>query len=395
LEYDNRTHRLKEPVSRGWKLLLLGGLALALSVVGALVDSHRFWFSYLTAYLFWLTVALGGLFFVMLHHLVNATWSVVLRRIVEGIMAVLPFMAIFFIPIVFAMHDLFHWSDPEVMAHDSLLAKKQAYLNTGFFLVRSLIYFAVWFFLTWRLYRISLEQDRQPDENQLKRARRISAPGMILFAITTTFAAFDWMMSLDAHWYSTIFGAYVFAGAVLGGLSLLTLVTLVLGRPGVMEGILTVEHRHDLAKLIFAFVIFWAYMAFSQYFLMWYANIPEETIWYRHRWEGTWRILSLLLVFGHFVLPFVLLLTRAAKRSVVMVGFISVWLLLMHWVDIYWVVMPSMGGHGWHPSWIDLTTIVGVGGVFLWYFWLRLIRRPLVPVGDPKLQASIKFTNPW
>lgn len=393
MQYDPQTYKLTDSNKPGLIALAVGLICLVASVAGAFADGHRFWWSYVTAYGFWWTVALGGLFFTMLHHLVNATWSVVVRRLAETTMAVLPFMLLFFIPIIFGMHDLYHWTHADVVATDPILQQKQPYLNTGFFLIRAAFYFVVWTLLAWRLQKISYSEDSGHDPSMVKRVRRISAPGMILFAITTTFASFDWFMSLDPHWFSTIYGAYVFSGATMGFLAFLSIVVIWLTGKGVLTEAITVEHRHDLAKLTFAFVIFWAYMAFSQYFLIWYANIPEETVWFQARWEGAWKPLSLMIVFGHFVVPFLLLITRGAKRSVPVLAFTCFWLMAIHYIDFYWLVMPSMTGHEWHFSWMDLTTLFGIGGVFFWYFWLRLIKRPLVPVADPRLEASKAFIN--
>jgi hypothetical protein len=223
--------------------------------------------------------------------------------------------------------------------------------------------------------------------------RKISAPGMLLFALTVSFAAFDWLMSLDPHWYSTIFGAYVYSGCFLAGLSFFVVVAVYQRRQGVLTDIITVEHFHDLGKLMFAFIIFWGYMAFSQYFLIWYANIPEETVWYLDRWVGAWVPMSLVIIFGHFAVPFIALIFRATKRKPIFLAIVSLWLLLMHWVDIYWLVFPNLYHHGAQFSWMDITTMMGIGGVFVWYFWRRYTGAALVPVGDPGLQQSIQFTN--
>jgi hypothetical protein len=217
---------------------------------------------------------------------------------------------------------------------------------------------------------------------------------MILFAITVTFAAFDWLMSLDAHWYSTIFGVYIFSGGVVGVLAFMTLTVLYLRGRGVLRDQITIEQYHDLGKLLFAFLIFWAYMAFSQYLLIWYANIPEETIWYHHRWEGSWKNVSLLLVGGHFVVPFFILITRGAKRNLASMAMMSAWLLFMHGVDLYWIVMPGLHPHGAQLSWIDLGCLLGVGGTFCRIFWWKFTAGPLVPVGDPGWIASSSRIHP-
>ena len=393
MRLDGKTYRLEDKgrYGRVATVFAIGGLALSLVVY--FVDSHQFFYSYLTAFVFWATIGLGGLFFVMLHHLVNARWSIVLRRLAESVASVLPYMAILFIPVLFGMHDLYHWSHADAVASDAILQKKAAYLNPTFFIIRAVLYFVVWGLLAWRLHRASVEQDGGHSESLQMRMRRISAPGMILFAITVTLAAFDWLMSLDAHWYSTIFGVYIFSGGVVGLLAFVTVTVVYLRRKDVLNDTITVEHYHDLGKLTFAFVVFWAYMAFSQYLLIWYANIPEETIWYFHRWEGSWKTATLLLVFGNFVVPFFILITRGAKRKFGFLALMCGWLLLMHFVDLFWVVMPGLHPHGVHISWIDLVCLLGIGGLFCRIFWWKFTSGPLVPVGDPRLNDSIRLTR--
>jgi hypothetical protein len=329
---------------------------------------------------------------VLLHHLVGAVWSIVLRRIVESVMAVLPLMIIFFIPVALGIFDLYHWSHQDAVAHDELLQKKVGYLNIPFFYIRAVGYFILWFLLSRSLYKTSLAQDQKFDAEQIKKFRSTSAPGILLFAITATFASFDWLMSLDPHWYSTIFGVYFFAGSIVALITFITVIAIRLRMQGFLKDVITVEHYHDLGKLTFAFMILWAYMAFSQYFLIWYGNIPEETAWFHHRWDGGWKAVTLLLVLGHFTIPFILLISRASKRNVTFLGIICFWLLFMHWVDLYWIVMPNFH-HQFAVSWMDLTTMIGVGGFFLWMFCLKFTTHPIIPVNDPKLQESINLIS--
>jgi len=368
-------------------------IGVVFSVLGFFVDSAAFFYSYLTAFVFWTSITLGGLFFTMLHHITGAVWSTVLRRLMESIMQTIPLLALLFIPIIFGIADLYHWSHSDAVLSDSLLQKKAPYLNIPFFLIRTLIYFAVWFLLAHFLYKISLQQDKEFNPIQITKFRKISAPGIILFALTITFAAFDWLMSLDPHWYSTIFGVYIFAGSFLSTTAFLVVITQAIRKRGFLQRTITTEHFHDLGKFMFAFTIFWGYMAFSQYFLIWYANIPEETIWYLHRWEGSWKYITMVLVFGHFVIPFLGLMTRASKRNLTYLKVMSLWILLMHYFDIYWIVMPVRYAHHFHFSWIDLTTFVGVGGIFLWFMWSKFWGRALVPVKDPHLEESIRLVN--
>jgi len=393
MKIDPQTYMLQAKPGFGNLFLIVGIIALAISAIGLFTDSHQFYYSYLIAFVFWTTVGLGALFFTMLHNLVNATWSIVLRRLSENIMIVLPYMAILFIPILFGMGQLFHWSDPAIVTGDLLLEGKAPYLNIPFFIIRAVIYFVIWSGLAIAIYKLSIRQDVVYSEGDVKKTRTISAPGMILFSLTITFASFDWLMSLDAHWYSTIFGVYIFAGGLLSMLALLTIIVMCLRRQGILADVITEEHYHDLGKLLFAFTIFWGYMAFSQYFLIWYGNIPEETVWLIHRWEGSWSVATLTIVFGHFVVPFFALFPRFTKRSPLMLSLVSFWLLLMHWVDLYWIVMPNLHHHGIHLSWLDATTLIGIGGVFIWLFIRNLKSKAIVPINDPGLDESIKFNN--
>lgn len=370
-----------------------GVLGLLISAGGLFVDRPHFFHSYLVSYAFWITLGLGGLFFTMLHHLTGATWSVVLRRLSENIMSIVMFLAIFFIPVIVGMDYLYHWNQHDVTAGDPILAQKASYLNTWFFIARTIIYFITWTFLARGLYRTSLEQDKHHDDKLVRKMRKISAPGMVLFAFTITFAAFDWFMSLSPHWYSTIFGVYIFSGSLVSMLAFITLTTIILRERGYLGDAVTLEHFHDLGKLLFAFTVFWGYIAFAQYFLIWYGNIPEETIWFRQRWGGWWQFLSLLLVFGHFVIPFLVLIGRAPKRNPAIMKFMAVWLLFMHWVDLYWVIMPNHPENAVSLLWIDFGAMLGIGGFSLWFFRRRLSAQPLVPVNDPRLEASMRLES--
>lgn len=392
-KFNRDTFRITEAGNLGKFALIAGVAGLAISATGYFTDSKQFFYSYLTAFAFWATIGLGGLFFTMLHHLTSATWSVVLRRMTETVMATLPILIILFLPVVFGMHDLYHWTHKDVVEHDAVLKSKEAYLNMPFFFIRTALYFVVWVLLSRTLYSSSLNEDQASSPDLTMKMKRVSAPGMVLFGLTLTFASFDWLMSLDPHWYSTIFGVYVFSGTVLAILSFITLLALYLRNQEILEDVITVEHYHDLGKLLFAFTVFWAYIAFSQFMLIWYANIPEETLFFDHRWHGTWKIVSMIILFGHFVVPFVVLLTRAAKRNLFILKMMGIWLLLMHWVDIYWLVMPNLHKEGAVVSWMDLTTMIGVGGLFIWLFWNRFVSQPIVPVKDPKFAASVQFEN--
>ena len=393
MKYDTQTYQITDQ-SRVQNIALVIGLCgLAISGVGWFTDGSRFYHAWLTAFLYWLSLGLAGLFFTMLHYLTAARWSVVLRRVSEGLMLQLPWLAVAFLPVLLGLHDLFHWSHEEALASDHLLKWKSAYLNAPFFVVRVAVYFAVWTALALLLRKRSLAQDAQPQLDHVAGLRKLSAGGMLLFAVTVTFAAFDWLMSLEPHWYSTIFGVYFFGGCFLSGVSLIVVICFFMRRNGILGEIITAEHYHDLGKLMFAFTIFWAYIGFSQFFLIWYGNIPEETIWYLSRWEGGWSGVSFVLLFGHFAIPFLVLIFRAVKRSPMLLGLVAAWILVMHWVDLYWLVYPTFMEQSAGVGWIEIAPVVGIGGVFVSSFWRSFSSHPLVPTGDPWLGASIKFVN--
>ena len=363
-------------------------IGLGLSAVGFVMDKQQFFYSYFVAYIFVLTIVLGSLFFVMLQHVTRAGWSVAVRRFAEMIAGTVPFMAILFIPIVFGLGELFHWTHSDAVAHDALLQHKQGYLNVTFFLIRAAVYFLAWTLLARYFLGRSLTQDTNKDPNITVQMQRRAAPGIILFAFTFTFMTYDWLMSMDPHWYSTIFGVYCFAGSAVAAFSFLILTGSAIRRSDCLIHSVRVDHFQDLGRLTFAFSVFWAYIAFSQFFLIWYGNMPEETIWYVHRIEGSWKLGSLFLAVGHFLVPFALLMSRWVKRRPALLTGIAVWMLIIHYWDIYWLVMPNLAHHGIHFHWLDVACLVGVMGAFLTFFVRRLIGHALVPVGDPRLPES-------
>lgn len=395
MELNEKTYRLTDSGSIGKIALIIGIAGLLLTSIGFFGDEElqkQMYFSYLTNFFYWMTIALGGMFFTMLHHLMNSTWSVVFRRIAECIMVTIPLMAVLFVPILFGMHDLFHWTHEDVVASDAILQGKTAFLNVTFFVIRAVVYFSIWGYIGWKLHKTSLYQDLGFQEGQVVTMRRVSAPGMILFALTLSFASYDWVMSLNPHWFSTVFGIYIFGGSTLAILAFLTIVNMYLVNKGVFKNIVTVEHFHDLGRLMLTFTIFWAYIAFSQYFLIWYANIPEETFWFLDRWVGSWKYVSVFIAFA-FTIPFLTMMFRATKRSNLVMILVSVYLLIFHWVDMYWLISPNLHENGVVLSWLDLTSFLGIGGLFFWFFWKRFSSNALVPVGDPRLEESINIVH--
>ena len=395
----------------GWRLLPILGVVLAAAGLGGAFalktgHEHQFWFSYLTAYYTFLAVGLGGLFFVILQHLVRAGWSIAVRRLAENAMITLPLLCLLAAPIVlFGMHDLYHWTDTAAVDADFMLSNKKGYLNEGFFQIRVGVYFVIWSLLSLLFYRWSTtgDDDAERAARNADTARGFAAPALFLFALSLTFAAFDFLMSLDPHWFSTMFGVYYFAGCCLSIHAFLTLVSIFLRKSGYLKGVVTDEHYHDLGKYMFGFTVFYSYIAFSQYFLIWYANIPEETIWFGYRIADDFLPLTYLLCLGRFPIPFFFMLPRAVKRNAWTLGIIASWILFMEFVDMYWVIQPVLAHHHamasgdhhmtMHLGPLDALTLVGVLGVFLAAFGWALGRKALIPVKDPRIAESIKFEN--
>jgi len=373
----------------------VAGLGVAvLLAAGRTGGWDRFFASYLVNFLYFLSLALGALVFVLLQHVTRAGWSVAVRRLAEGFApnVFLP-MAFAALPVLFGLHALYPWTETAALAHDPLLRAKSAWLNPGFFYARTAIYFTVWTTLSIWFHRRSTEQDVTGEPKLTSAMETASTAGLILFAFTVTFFAFDFVMSLTPHWYSTIFGVYFFAGCILGFFALLLVVSAAVQRAGKLVHAISTEHYHDMGKLMFAFIVFWAYIGFSQYMLMWYANLPEETVWYAARQTGSWTAVSLVLLFGHFLLPFLLLMSRNVKRRKALIVTGAVWILVMQWLDIYWLVMPAKTPAGFAPGASDVATFVGIGGLFFAAAVRRLGAHALAPVKDPRLSESLDFEN--
>jgi hypothetical protein len=262
-----------------------------------------------------------------------------------------------------------------------------------FFLARATIFFGIWSFIALMYYRGSRGQDSTGDPAVSARLRRFAGPAIIVLALTQTFASVDWIMSLTPHWYSTIFGVYFFAGSFVGFIALLSVLAVAMRRAGLLDAVINAEHLHDVGKFLFAFTAFWAYIAFSQFLLIWYANLPEETIWYKARLEGSWKTMSLVLMAGHFGIPFFYLMGRAVKRRGWTLAVGGAWLLAMHFVDLYWQVMPTLHPEGVHPSVLDAAAFLAIGGCFVGAAGWLMRRQALVPLRDPRLAESLAFEN--
>ena len=371
----------------------IGALGLVVSLVLRSGNTKQFAFSWLLAFLFFLSLALGALFFVLIHFATQAGWGIVVRRLAENTMGTLPLFALLFVPVTLGMGELFPWVHGIASGHDHHLLGKAPYLNTPFFVGRAVFYFTCWSAIAMFFVFRSRAQDGSGSHAISLTLRRLSGPAIIVLALTQSFAAIDWIMSLDPYWYSTIFGVYWFAGSFVSFFAFLTLMVLLFRRAGLMGNAVGTEHFHDLGKLLFAFTVFWAYIGFSQFFLIWYGNIPEETIFFRDRLVGSWRTVSLLLAGGHFIVPFFFFMPRTIKRHPGFLAIGSIWLLLMHGVDLYWLVMPTMHPDGVSIGALDVTSFLAVGGFFVAVVSWLMLGSPLVPIRDPRLPESLSFEN--
>ena len=395
---------LRIPAGHIWtKLpLVLFVTALVALVAGYLLaDGHEGWsFAWLVGFLYASSLSLGALFFVLMQHATKAGWSVVVRRVAENLMAPLPLLILLFIPLYLGRHDLYeHWMNTEHVAQDPILTGKKAWLNEGFWLVRAAIYLVAWSALGLWFYKRSVGQDSAADAAEARRVIRglqnASYPMIAVFGFTITFAAFDWAMSLDPHWFSTMWGIYYFSGTIMAGFALLGMTVLLMQRAGLLIRVINAEHLHDIGKLVFAFTVFWAYIAFSQYMLIWYANIPEETTFFHLRMgEGNpWETIGVVLMAGHFGLPFLFLMPRTIKRkpATLLVG--CIYMLVLHFVDLCWAVLPA---NTRSSGTITASAVLVALGLFavMWGTALLLMRRSaLLPVKDPRLPESLAFTN--
>lgn len=377
-------------VRNGIVFVALAGWVAALA--GYILDPKSFFSSYLISFLFFVSTAIGATFYVMLQHVTGSAWSVTVRRLMENLMKTLPLFLILFIPIALGIHDLYEWSHPGA-AGDPVLSQKLGYLNPPWFVLRSLLVLGLLSLFAWRLYRNSRAQDASGSLRHTVAAERWSAPGLIVIFLGGSLLSYDWIMSLDPHWFSTMFGVVFLSGGALSFIAVLIIVCLWLRANGYLVFSVNDEHYHDLGKWLFALVVFWAYVAFSQYMLIWYGNLPEETIWFMRRTQGSWKYAALLLAFGHFIFPFFALMPRAVKRNRSALGFFAGWMLVMHFLDLYWQAMPAFYKHGFGFHWITAATLAAIGGTTALVFWWGFRERPLVPVGDPRLKQCLAFHN--
>ena len=399
---SERSHVLPEPEGEyfernrfaGLSTLLgaAGLLGLILSFIGAFVAPRQFSFSWLFGFAFFFTIIVGCFFWIIVHHVTDAEWSVVVRRQLENLACLLPVLALFMIPLLLFRHQLYDWMNIP-RGQNPLLDSKRAYLNWGFFLFRAIFYFAFFSTAAILFRRLSVRQDRDGNPRYTLSMRKLAFVSLPLFALSLTFSAYDWLIGLDWHWFSTMWGPYIFAGAAGSSMSLLVLVITALRSAGYLKDIVTIEHYHVMGKWMLSFTVFWAYIGFSQYMLIWYANIPEETEYFIRRNTESWNLLSLLLVIGRFFIPFAILLVRAPKRQPLKLCVIAAWIVFMQLLDMYIVIMPMLHRGGVHLSLWDLVPLIAIGPTLAFVYLRIASKSPLFPTRDPRLLESLRTQN--
>lgn len=370
----------------GQRALVVGVLAAAALTYGALGDPTQFFRSYLVAFLYWIGITLGSLVLLLLHHVAGGVWGLKLRRTLEAATRTLPLLALLFVPIAFGIHDLFEWSHQDAVAHDTILQHKATYLNEPFFLARAAVYFVVWMSLAFFLNRWSAQQDERGHTPALGRKfMLLGRGGILLYAITVTFASVDWAMSLEPHWFSTIYGVLFAGGQLLCAMAFMIFVTSQYTDRAPLAQAFGPNLYHDLGKLLLAFTMLWAYFAFSQFLIIYAGNLPEEIPWYLNRLEGGWQYFGIAIILFHFALPFATLLSRQLKRRATILAKVALFVLLMRFVDMYWVITPAFSPKNFAPHWIDAAAFLAVGGLWFSLFVRQLQKRPLLPLQDPEL----------
>jgi hypothetical protein len=389
----NEPLRLRLEQLQSWAIAV-GTLGLVLCVSCGLAWPDRFLPAYLVAYVFWVGLALGCLGFTMLHHLVGGSWGLVVRRPMEAAGMMLLPLAGLFLPIAIGISRLYPWARPDEVALDMSLQHKSLYLNTGFYLARTVIYFVLWIGMALFLNRLSITQDQCVDDRPTRWLQVASGPGLVLLFLTGTFSAIDWMMSLEPRWASTVYGALVVVGDALGTLAMMIAVVALLSKDRPMAEAATAERLNDLGNLMLAFTMLWAYMAFAQYLIIWSGNLPEEIPWYARRTRDGWQWVALVLILFHFFLPFFALLFRETKRQSQFILQVALLVLAMHWLDLFWLVIPASSvrtgaSYPWAEVLLCLVATLGLGGLCTAVFIGQLRDRPLIPLNDPALNAAL------
>jgi hypothetical protein len=396
----SRINRLAAPA------FLVGAIGLGVGFATAPEVALR---AYLTGWVMWAGIALGSLALLMLQHMTGGAWGLVARRHLEAASRTLPLVALLFIPVILTLPQIYAWANPDIVEHDALLQAKSPYLNPTAFIVRQVIYFAIWIGLAFLLNRLSARQDQTNDPAMIGRFKRVAAPGLILYCVSLMFAATDWLMSLEPHWFSTIYGVYLLGTQGLSALAFLIAVSVFLARYEPMAHVIQKRHLHDWGKLMFAFIMLWAYFSWSQFLIIWSGNLPEEIGWYLHRLSHGWQIVALFVVLFHFAVPFALLLSRNLKRHGRRLALVAFWMLFVRLVDLVWQVGPALTPTEWRAAhepggahvgagspaqfWLYLAAALAVGGLWLFVYVRELRKRPLLPVNDPYLPEALAHAH--
>jgi hypothetical protein len=371
--------------------LLIGVVALSVTAVGVFVNRTQFFFSYLYSYLFWLGLSLGCFLITMMHQLAGGRWGYPTRRFFEAGFLVLPLMLLLLIPIFFGLSDLYPWARPADLAAEKVLRLRHAYQNGWGYVLRSVLFLLLWIGMSVCLRKWSLQQDQTDDAAPTRKARALSGPGIVAYCLLGTLAYIDWVMSLESHWYSTIFAVIIVIGQILVAYAFSVILLALFRDHEPFAAVLTQTHFHQLGNLLLAFVMFWTYVSFGQLLIVYSGDIPEELKWYLHRIAGNWRFIVGSLALLHFFVPFYLLLFRTMKRRIAPLAILASVLFVMHLVQTYWLVMPALHRQQVIVSWMDFTAPIGIGGVWLAFFMSRLRAAPLILLKDPGLQFAFKY----
>jgi hypothetical protein len=371
--------------------LIVGVVATAVALVDLLLDRDEFLRSYLYGYLYWTGMGLGCLAILMMHHVVGGKWGMPIRRMCEAGARTLPFMAVLLIPVLLSVRILYPWARPEAIS-DANVQAKTFYLNVPFFVGRAVFYFAIWFLYSYLLSKWSAEQDRTGDDRLITKMRSLSAPGLVVLTFVATFAFVDWIMSLEPNWFSTIYGAMFLVGEMVESFAFVIALVVILSTLSPLKEIITPQHIHDLGNMMFAFMVLWAYLSFSQFIIIWSGNLPEEIPWYLNRLRGGWGWVALAEVIFHFAVPFALLLLRAVKRKEDRLFRVCLLLIVMRLVDVFWITEPAFFKQHLQVHWIDFVVPIAIGGLWLSVFFWQLRSRPLLPVRDPRVQGAPRET---
>jgi hypothetical protein len=374
--------------------LVIGVAFLVAAVIAAIVghSGAQFFRSYLLAFVWWTGISLGCLAVLMMQHLAGGQWGFVIQRLLEAAVRIIPLLAIMFLPLIFGIPSLYVWDHREIILHNVKLQHQAQYLSAPWFIVRACIYFLAWIFLAYFLNRWSAAQDESGDRVMRRRMLNLSGPGLAIYALTVTFASFDWLMSLQPQWGSTVYAFILIAGQILAGFAFAVAILSILVQYQPMSEIVQEKHVHSLGKMMLAFVLLWAYTSYSQLVIIWAGNLPDEISWYLRRLNTGWKYVALALVIFHFAVPFALLLSRDLKRNARRLARVAVLLLLMRYVDLLWWIAPnSLPGfeRGIWFQWMDIVIPIGMGGIWMAAFVWALRQRPLVPLHDQRFEEVV------